>query len=40
MVTWIKVILEEYCKLEEFGMLVNVKSIDCETKIVTGAIRK
>ena len=33
MVTWIKMILEEYCKIEEFGMLVKIKSIDCETEI-------
>ena len=32
MVTWIKMILEEYRKIEEFGMLVNIKSLDCETE--------
>ena len=32
MVTWIKMILEEYRKIEEFGMLVNIKSFDCETE--------
>ena len=32
MVTWIKMILEEYRKIEEFGMLVNIESFDCETE--------
>ena len=32
MVTWIKMILEECCKIEEFGVLLNIKSIDCETE--------
>ena len=30
--TWIKMILEECCKIEESGVLVNIKSIDCETE--------